>query len=123
MPRDQHAVLGQDEVGLDEVGARLGRQAVARQGMLGPAAGEAPVADDQWPRRRAHRVVDGDVLDEGVLEDQARCTHPSGSAEIAGHVQRLRQADEDELVVIRLARRPAGAEREVVVVQHADRVG
>lgn len=44
---DQHAILGQDEVGLDEVRALRHRQAVAAERMLRPLAGRAAISDEQ----------------------------------------------------------------------------
>jgi hypothetical protein len=44
---DQHAVLGGDEVGLDEVGAHLDRLAVGFERVLGQDAARAAVADDE----------------------------------------------------------------------------
>src|SRR3546814_17540494 len=45
VPRDEHAVLGQHQVGFDEIGALLDRKPVARQRMFGPLARRAPMRD------------------------------------------------------------------------------
>jgi len=42
----QHAVLGHDQVGLDEVGALAGSELVGGDGVLGPVAGRAAVGED-----------------------------------------------------------------------------
>ena len=42
VPGDEHAVLGRDEVGLDEVGARQDRLLVRRQRVLGAVADWRP---------------------------------------------------------------------------------
>ena len=44
---DEHAVLGRDEIGLDEIRAHLDREAVGLERVLGPMAAGAAVADDQ----------------------------------------------------------------------------
>ncbi len=53
VPGDQDAVLRGDEVGLDVVGAQPDREPVRREGVLGPVAGGAAVADHE----RARAVV------------------------------------------------------------------
>ena len=55
---DQHAVLGDHEVGLDDVGATGNGDAVGFQRVLGAQAAGAAVADDQ--RRLAVEGVEGD---------------------------------------------------------------
>ena len=44
---DQHAILGGDQVGLDEVGAHVDRELVGGERVLGPVGGRAAVRDDQ----------------------------------------------------------------------------
>src|SRR5262249_20645057 len=62
MPRDQHAILRGDEIGLNEIDAVVDREAVGREGVLGPMASGSAVADDVrrataqgWGERR-HRL-------------------------------------------------------------------
>jgi hypothetical protein len=45
--RDQDAVLGRHQIGLDEVRPHLRRQPVRRQGVLGAMPARAPMADDE----------------------------------------------------------------------------
>ena len=46
VPRDEHAVPGGDQIGLDVVRPHLGSQAVGLDGVFGPVAGGAAVPDD-----------------------------------------------------------------------------
>ena len=57
VPGDEHAVLGRDEVGLDEVGAHPGGELVGGQGVLRSVAGGPAVADDERLPLRAGRPV------------------------------------------------------------------
>ena len=57
VPRDEHAVLGDHEVGLDVVGALLDGHPVGGQRVFGQVAAGAAVADDQRRRRRAGAVL------------------------------------------------------------------
>ena len=45
VPRDEHIVLGRDEVGLDEIGALLDREVIGRQRMLGTQPARAAMGD------------------------------------------------------------------------------
>ena len=49
VPGDQMAVLGEDQVRLDEVGPHPGGELVRGERVLGPVPGRAAVADDQRP--------------------------------------------------------------------------
>ena len=63
--RDKDAVLRGHHVGLDEIGALLDRQLVARERVFRPVARRAPMADDDRMRRRfdgaGHRSGTGQV--------------------------------------------------------------
>ena len=66
VPRDQDAVLRGHHVGLDEIGALLDRQLVARERVLRPVARRAAMGDDDRMRRRfdgaGHRSGTGQVI-------------------------------------------------------------
>ena len=48
--RDEHVVLGRDQVGLDHVGAHPDREVIAGQGVLRPVARGTTVTEDERPR-------------------------------------------------------------------------
>ena len=64
--RDEKAVLGGDEVGLDEVGAHARGELVGRERVLGPVAGGAAVADDQGLPAGGGHAVSGAVAAAGA---------------------------------------------------------
>ncbi len=47
MARDQHTVLGDDQIGLDEIGAHFDCQLVAFERVVGQVAGGPAMADHQ----------------------------------------------------------------------------
>ena len=58
VPDDQDAVLADDDVGLDQVGALLDRQLVAGGGVLGSVGGRAAVADDHGTGKAGRQGLD-----------------------------------------------------------------
>jgi hypothetical protein len=59
VPGDQHAILGDHQIGLDVVRAHPRGQLVGGQGVLRPVAGRAAVSDDQRPGFLVATVGDG----------------------------------------------------------------
>ena len=92
VPRDQDAVLRGHQIGLDEIGALLDRQLVARERVLRPVARRAAMADDDRMRRRfdgaGHRSGTGQVI--SVLS-WATCASIVGRSGMAVLLLRLRR--------------------------------
>ena len=57
VPRDEDIVLGQHQIGLDEIGAVVDREIVARQRMFGTFAARPAMADDDGIGKRLHPVT------------------------------------------------------------------
>ena len=71
VPCNEHPVLGRHEVGLDEVGALADGELVRLEGVLGPVAAGAAVADDE-------RVLVGAVVAAGASPEMTIISVSSG---------------------------------------------
>ena len=84
MARDQHAILGRHQIGLDEIDTIVDREAVGRERVLGPMTGRAAMADHQR-RAAAQGRREGRHSLGGGSERNNQCAIEEGSGDCSGH--------------------------------------